>query len=357
MNKQLHFYKDRPLFGLDIGHASLKVMQLETAKKITEILGYGVASFDTKAIVNGVIVDPNTIGTAMKKLFKDGLVGVITTRRVALAIPGHQTFARSIQLPRLSSEELREAVQLEVEQYVPMPLQELYLDYMVTSQTKDTSELFVIAVPKKIVDSYLALAQMLRLEVILVEPTMTACARFFARNAHDDIPTVIIDFGALTADISIFHGTVLTTSTVPSGGLIFTEGISSKLQVDQKKAGRIKVKHGLDLSNYQADIGKALEPALQKVITGVRRMLRYYEERYGGKHPISQVVLLGGGANMPGLSTYLTNELKLAVRTHNDPWGLFEHPFVHPPKEADRLMYSTVAGLALLNPKEVFKND
>lgn len=357
MSKPSYFYRDKPLFGLDIGHGSLKVMQLETNKKNSVITGYGAADFDTKAITDGVITDPKAIGTVIRTLFKSRLAGEITTRRVALAIPGHQTFVRSIQLPNLSSEELRDAVQLEVEQYVPVPLEDLYLDYMATYQGAEKCEIFVVAVPKKIVISYLALARSLGLEVILIEPTMTACARFFVKNARAQMPTVIIDFGALTADISIVNKTVLTTSTVPAGGLIFTEAIRNKLQIDHQKAGDIKIKHGLDLSDHQTAIGSALEPTLQKIVTGVRRMLRYYEERYGTKNPISQVVTLGGGANMAGLSGYLTNQLKLAVRTHNDPWGLFAHPSVSPPKEADRLMYATVAGLGMLNPKEVFKND
>ena len=81
-------------------------------------------------------------------------------------------------------------------------------------------------------------------------------------------------------------------------------------------------------------------------------MLRYYEERYGNKNTIGQVVTLGGGANMPGLSNYLTDILKVPVRTHNHPWAVFEYGHLKPPLQPDRLMYATVAGLSLLDPKE-----
>lgn len=352
--KPIHFYTDKPIFGLDIGRGSLKVMQLEHIAKNPKITGYGSTDFDVRALDNGVIAKPETLAAAMLDLFKHRLNGEITTHRVAMTLPGYRTFTRSIQLPRLGPDELHEAVELEVEQYVPVPLQELYLDYATTSQSADSSSVFVVAVPKRIVDSYLSLASSLGLEPVLIEPTMTACARFFARDAHSDLPSVIIDFGSLTATISIYHKTIIATSAVSAGGLVFTEAIRNKLEVSPEDAGSIKTKYGLDPSKYQKQIGEALDPPLGKVVTEVRRMLRYYSEHYSDKNPIGQVITLGGGANMPGLSNYLTNALKVPVRTQQHPWAVFDFGDLKQPIEADRQMYATVAGLSLLGPKEVF---
>ncbi len=353
-SKQLHFFKDKPLFGLDIGHGSIKVMQLMVHMRKTSMVGYGTAEFDIQALDDGVIVDHKVIATAVRDLFQHRMQGTITARRVAMALPGYRTFSRSIQLPRLSSDELQGAVELEIEQYIPVPLDELYLDYTITSQTAKNCELFAVAVPKKIVDSYLLLAQMLGLETVLIEPTISACARFFSKDKHSGIPSIIVDFGSLTADMSIFSDTKanLANGTVPTGGLIFTKAIREQLKVTEEKAQLIKTKHGLGVSIYQKEVTEALEPELQKIVTEIRRMLRYYEERYSSKNHIGQIVMLGGGANMPGLGDYLTNALKVPVRTYNNPWGLFEHNNMQEPPQADRLMYATVAGLSLTNSKE-----
>jgi type IV pilus assembly protein PilM len=352
----VHFYKDKPVFGLDIGHGTLKVMQLEDLKKKTRISGYGIAKFDIHAIDDeGVIVDYKPIATAMRDLFKRHLVGQITTRRAAIALPSYRTFSRSIQLPKLNDSELHDAVALEVEQYIPIPMQDLYLDYMVTARSATNMELFVVAVPKKIVDSYLVLAKALGLEVVLVEPAMASCARLFANDSQSDVPAVIIDFGSLTADISIYNKNILATGTVAAGGLVFTEAISKSLRITLEEAGDIKTKYGLDVSKVQKEVRKALDPSLQKMVTEIRRVLRYYDERYAGKNTIGQVIMLGGGSNMPGLGNYLTDELKMPVRTQNHPWASFEHEGVRPPAEADRLMFATVAGLSLLDPEEVFR--
>jgi type IV pilus assembly protein PilM len=82
-------------------------------------------------------------------------------------------------------------------------------------------------------------------------------------------------------------------------------------------------------------------------------MIRYHEEHYGSEKPIEQVIMLGGGANMPGLSEYLTDSLRLPVRVH-DPWQYLDYKGFQVPNKADRLMYATVAGLSLVNPKEIF---
>lgn len=356
--KPTYFFKHKPLFGLDIGAGSLKVMQLENdtlGSKSPRLLGYGTAKFDATAIEHGVIVKPELVAEAMQDLFEHRLIGDITTRRVAMAIPAYRTFTRSISLPGLKPKEVAEAVQLEAEQYIPVPLDELYLDYSVISATKDATEVFAVAVPRSIVDSYLTLTQLTGLEVILIETTLGGGARMFSIDKQSGVASVIIDFGSLSSDISIFDKTVLVTGTVQGGGASFTDLIKKKLNVTQAEAGIIKNKYGLGLSKKQKEIREALDPTLQQIVKEIRRMIRYYDERYGAEHPISQVVTTGGGAGMPGLSEYLTEALRLAVRS-SEPWQYFDSHGLQAPSSADKAMYSTVAGLALTPPRAVLQS-
>ncbi len=356
-----NFFHDKPLFGLDIGHGSLKVMQLSNLQPGTtvknhkpKVLGYGFINFDKSAQLDGVVVHPEIIAKAAHELFKSKLIGDISTRRVAIAIPAYRTFTRSLQLPKLKPSELKEAVELEAEQYISLPLEDLYLDYDVIKQTEDSIDLFVVAVPKAIVDSYLNLAQVIGLETVLIEPTLSSSGRLFTIDSNSDSASFIIDFGSLSSDISIFDKHVVVTGTVQGGGVNFTESIQTKLNVTTAEAGLIKTRYGLGASKKQADIRQALEPTLQEIVKEIRRMMRYYEERYGSDRPIGQIITLGGGANMPGLSDYLTETLRLAVR-HSDPWQYIDYKGLQPPSSADRPMYSTVAGLSLAPPDEVFK--
>jgi type IV pilus assembly protein PilM len=356
-----NFFHDKPLFGLDIGHGSIKVMQVELPTgKVSpkhnhpKVVGYGFTSFDKAALEDGVIVQPEVIAKAALDMFQNHLIGDITTRRVAIAIPAYRTFTRSLQLPKLKPKELKEAVELEAEQYISMPLEDLYLDYEVVRETKDNLELFVVAVPKTIVDSYLELAEVIGLETVLIEPTLSSSGRLFLVDDQSDVASFIIDFGSLSSDISIFDKTVLVTGTVQGGGVNFTTSIQNKLGVTQQEAGLIKTRYGLGASKKQAEIKDALNPTLELIVKEIRRMMRYYEERYGADQPIGQIITLGGGANMPGLSEYLTDTLRLAVRS-SDPWQYFNYKGLQPPSNADKPMYATVAGLSLAPPKEVFR--
>ena len=172
-------------------------------------------------------------------------------------------------------------------------------------------------------------------------------------DSNSDAPAVIIDFGAQSCDISIFDKHTLVTGTVQGGGVNFTDAIQEKLGVSHEEANLIKTRYGLGPSKRQAELKQAVDPTLEKIVKEIRRMLRYYQERYDDKHPISQLITMGGGANMPGLSDHLTQALRMAVR-HVDPWQYLNYKGLEAPSDADKPMYATVTGLGMARAKKVF---
>lgn len=355
IHKTPNFFRPKPLFGIDIGKGSLKAIQLALEGTASPRLsGYGTVHFDEAAIHDGVIVKPELIAEAAKTLFANKLVGDITSRRAALGLPSYRTFARSMQLPPLKPHELSEAVRLEAEQYIPLSLDELYLDYSVLSQSKEGAKILAVAVPRNIVDSYLELALIMGVEPVLVESTMNAIGRLFARDKQSDVPSVIIDFGSISADISIYDQGIVTTGTVDGGGQSFNDAIEKGLGVSSAEANIIKTKYGLGRSRRQSEIHNALQPILEKITKEIKRLVRYHTEHYGDDRPLQQVVMLGGGANVPGLSDYFTDSLRMAVRSI-DPWQDIDTRGLPIPALHDRPMYASVIGLGLVPPAEVFK--
>lgn len=359
-----YFFKEKPLFGLDIGNGSLKVVQTEpgpdisgkraeSARSVCGLIGYGSIHFDPQAIENGVVVKHEIIAEAAHKLFSNHLIGDITTRRVALTIPSYRTFTRSFLLPDLTPKEMEEAIQTEAAQYIPVPLDKLYLDYQPIRKVGESQELLAVAVPRDIVDSYMVLADIMNLEPVFIETTMSAAGRLFSHDYQSDVPTLIIDFGSLSSDISIFDGTMLTSSTVQGGGEIFTKTIAETLHVSAQEAHIIKTRYGLSVSKRQKEVQAGLKPVFDQIIKEIKRLIRYYEEHYGAEKPISQIVTLGGGSNIPGLNEFLTDQLRLAVRPC-DPWQYLAVNKLKLPTHADKQMYATAAGLSMVNPKETF---
>lgn len=349
-------YKDQPLFGLDIGTSSIKVMQISEPKKShkkQKILGYGSAQYDKDAIIDGVIEKPDVVAKAIKELFEEGLIGEVTTRRVAMTVPVARTYNRVMNLPGMAKKDLDQAVRLEAEQYIPVPIDDLYVDYNVTTRTKDNNELLVSAAPKKLIDSYMVLAELLGLEVAAIETTIAASGRLVGNAERNDVPTILIDFGSLSVDVTIFDTQLIVTGTVPGGGDTFTELIAKKLDVSNQVAYTIKTKYGLGVSKKQKEIQEALNPILSSLTKEVKKMVRYFEERGTSDKKIGQVITMGGGANLPGLSEHLTNELRLPARMCS-PWTNLDFGKLQPPNEIEKTMYITAAGLALIKPREIW---
>jgi type IV pilus assembly protein PilM len=348
-----YFFKDKPIFGLDIGFSSLKVMQLDNRSKKPLVLGYGMTPFDPTAIDEGVITDPDLIADAAYKLFKDNIVGDISSRRVVLTIPSLRTFTRTVNLPKLKDNDISEAVRLEAEQYIPVPLDNLYMSYTTVTQNNNETVVLAVAVPKKVIDSYMDLAKVMGLEVVAIETTILSAGRLYNQAENNGEPTVLIDFGSVSTDITIYDKTLVVSGNVSGGGDSFTNIISNSLGVNRSEALVIKSKYGLGISKKQHTITEGLTPFLEQLVKEIKRMIRYYEDRNDNKRKIGQIVTMGGGANLPGLTDYLTNHLRLPVRMC-DTWQNIDFGKLQLPNSADKPVYATVTGLALLNPKEIF---
>lgn len=348
-----YFFEDKPLFGLDIGHNKLRVMQFDGRSKVLRLKGYGQALFDASVARDGVIIKPEIIAEAAQKLFEGGLYGIIDTNRVAMSLPAARAFTRAVQLPKMSSKDTDEAVKTEAEQYMPASADEPYLDYATIHEDSEGLEVFVVAMPKQIVDSYLMLARMLGLEPVLLDTAIGASARLFAHDQQSHIPSVLIDFGAHSTDITVFNHGLVVTGTVRFGGEDITQIMSGALKVTLREADMLKSSYGLSSSVVQKQVLAALKPSLELLIKELRRTIRYYEERYPKEPPIGQVVTMGGGANMPELASYLTEQLRLPVRPF-DPAVHIDFAGLEPFGVADHMSYVTVAGLAITNPAEIF---
>lgn len=349
-------YEDKPLFGLDVGHGIVRVLQLQQPakpKQKPKVIGYGETTFDSSAMENGVIVKPEEIAKAIQKLFRHSLVGDITTNRVAVSLPISRAFTRSLELPHLSDKELAQAISTEVEQYIPASIESLYVDYSSVQSEKDKWATFIVAMPSRIVDSYVTLCRLLGLEVVVVQTSSGASAQLFSLDKQSDLPSVLIDFGSESADITVFDKTPIVSGTVACGGEEITRLIASALDVNKREATIIKTKYGLGYSKKQKQIEAALEPSLSLLIKEIQRSIRYYEERSKSKRTIAQIVIMGGGANMPGIADYLTNSLRTPVRAF-DPTNFIDFGRLQPLSLSDRMSYVTATGLSSIPPREVF---
>ncbi len=348
-------YKDKPIFGFDLGHSTIKVMQIDQSGKNAKVIGYGTAPFNSRAVNNqGVIVDYEEMTKVTHKLLTKQLVGTLTSKHVAISIPNYNSFSRVLTLPKMSDKDLKAAINAEVDQSIPISSEELYFDHSITRTLKDgMQEIQVIAAPRAIIDSYTSVFAALGLTIALIESNITAMTRIVVHAEPHDVNTLIVDVGSTSCDISIYDGKAIrATGTVNCSSERITKNIASVLGVSMQQAHSIKTRYGLEVSKKQDQILKATEPELDKLINEIRKVIRYFTDRSSKSNPIGQIIILGGGANLPGLASYITNHTRVATRLCA-PWNNLTFDKLQPPHELETTLYTTAGGLALITPREI----
>jgi type IV pilus assembly protein PilM len=345
-------YKETPQFGFDIGTHTVKVVQLRKNGKKTAIQGYGYAYFPREAVEEGIVVDPDEVANAVKPLLQKLSFGKLTSKRVIVGLPAAKLFTRTLQLPRMNDSDLGQAVHYEVEQYVPVPVADLYIDYEVINNLpaqdgKDGQiEVLMMAAPRAIVDSYIKLFDKLGLEIGAIEANMTAVVRALLHSGDAGSSTLVMDIGSLTTDLTIYDKYTPLTGTVPIGGETYTDTLVQSLGVKPDQANEIKIKFGIGPSGMQDKVVQALDPQLKNVTKEVKRVVKFYQDRGKGEQKVRAMVISGGTASMPGITEYLRGDIGLPL-TVAQPWKNIEVGKSNIASSAEAPMYATAIGLAL----------
>lgn len=337
------FYKDKPLIGLDISSTDMKVMSIDMKRQF--VTGYGVIDLDPLQIKRSLDEDTDYLLKSLETLMQRKLVGNLQSNQVVLGIPTSRTFSRTFTVPVSAERTLKEAVAIEVGQYIPLPISLLYVDYEIIERTNEVLTVIMSAVPRKLVDNAVAACEAVGLSVAMVEPAINAVARVLKLTEEGYLPTVIVDIGAANTDIAVLDGSVRITGGLATGGNTFTLDIAKKLNVTLENAHQLKVLNGLAAGPKQAKINTALRPALRAIVTETRKVIRYYNERLSNDRRLEQVLVVGSGSNVPGIGDFFTNELVMPARTAN-PWQELDWGELPQPAKQFRSRYISVAGLA-----------
>jgi type IV pilus assembly protein PilM len=343
-------YKPQPLFGFDLGTRTAKMIQLRPAGKTMEVLGYGYADFPADAIVEGIIVDPQEIAHALAPLMKQMSYGRITAKRIATALPVSKVFTRVLELPPMEAADLDAAVTLEAEQYVPVPLPDLYIDYDVIEKTAEQQQVLMVAAPRAVVDSYIKLFDLMGLEVASIESSLSAVTRALIAASPLQKVTLVADIGSAAIDLTVHDKVIRLTDTIAMGGDTFTAQLVKDLQITQEQANEIKFKFGIGPSGLQPKIVASLSEPLKKMCDEMRRVIKYYQDRTSGNRKIESIIVGGGSASMPGFLEYMSSQISLPVSVA-EPWTGLELKRVQKVSKHDAPMYTAAIGLARLEGK------
>lgn len=373
------FLKIKPqAFGLDISDRSLKIAKLERKKQ-----GFALVSFLERRIEPGIIEKGEIRRPeALTKIIKDSVAKAkgkpLETRYVVASLPEEKAFLQVIPMPLLKMEELKEAIRFEAENYIPLPLHEMYLDFRVVRPLYDHLDhldVLIAALPKKTIDPYVSCLKNAGLVPLALEIESEAISRALVKNGVSSSPLLLIDIGLTRTSFIIFSGHSLRfTSSIPISSAKFTKAIAKSLKLDPKSAEKLKIRYGLggpkavhlkgkrvDGLAFKKEIlqeGKALKaltPVLEEFKGEIKKYIDYYKSHDSNEHlpsdgkGVAKILLCGGGANLKGLCQLLSSGLGLPVKLAN-PWvnilaeGEKETPEISFKKS---LAFTTALGLAL----------
>ena len=346
------FGKSKKYLGVDIGTFSTKIVELSHTKKGTVLENYGERANKVNEgdIESGIkkkafFSSDTEIADNVKKILNEAK---IETREAAFSIPDFMSFFTIFTTPPLPKEEIASVVRFEARQYIPLPLQEMTLDWSLIDENnkkdnkKNGFKILLVAVPNKTILKYQKVAEMTGIKVSTIEAEVFSLAR--AAVKKDDILKIIqmVDIGIQSTTITIVkNGLVCSTYSVDFSIGEIIKQLASSLDISYNKSEELIRVKGLK----DEKIGFLLETQIDRLISESNQVSGNYFKYE--KKEVEKIIIAGGAALIPGFVDYFSERIKKETQV-TDPFSNISYPPLL--KDVIKEMgprYSVAVGLAL----------
>jgi len=335
-------------FGLDFGNSSLKVVQAaQVGGGKYMVQGIGLVQNPAGSVD---FLDKNVtekLAGALKQLLSDAGV---KDKRAILSIPESKVYSKVIKMPMMSEAELDSAVKWEAEQFVPVPVSEVEIDYQVVKSgvkgsSGDQMSVYLVAAPKKLLQSMVDFVVGLGIEPIAIESEMVAVSRSLTFNMPAEGASLLIHIGALSTVMGIVDSdSLLFAHYMNTGGVAMTRSISQSLSLPIGQAEEYKRTYGMDRRQLEGKVAESLLIVMESIAEEARKAMEFQATENGTR--INRIIISGGGAYLPELSAYLGQKFEGIEIMLGDPFAAARAGRgVTIPNE--RAVYAVSAGLAL----------
>ncbi len=336
--------------GLDIGFFSIKAVQINLDGNQAKLLTLGALPTPLPGMISEQDADLEKVAETIKRLFSNSR---IDTKEAVVALPESKVFTRVIDdLPYLTDEELSSAIKYAAEEFIPMPLSDVNLNWQVLARSDSKNKnsktiVLVIASPKIAVEKYIKVLSLAGIKAKALETDIIAITRSLVGRNPFSPSTLIIQLGATSTDFAtVSQGLIWLTRSISTGGIALTRALAQQFNFEGSQAEEYKKVYGLNQDQLEGKVFEALKPLVDIIAMEGRRIAQAFDGKYP-QNQIKRVVLSGGGVKMPGLVIYLANALGLEVQ-EADPWyGIIKDKAMEAKLSALAPLYSVATGLAL----------
>lgn len=316
------FVKEVEYFGLDIGSTAIRLVQLRGGTEHPALVAYGSVLVPGNISASDSQMDHDKLAELVAQLVRENQVPL---KDVVVGLSASKVFATVITTPKLPDDQLAKAIKYQAEQYIPMALDQVKLDWTVVDTSKDgkSYEVLLVAAPISAVEKYVHILEKAGLEPLALEANAAAVARAFVGNAQT--AAAIVDFGSLDSDISIvWNNAPRLIRSVPVGGLTMVKSVAQSLGLDDVQAAQFTYKFGLTQSKLEGQVFKALKPSLETLVSEVQKSIKYFAGRYP-EVKLEKLIITGGASVLPELGLFLANSTGLPVEFGN-AWSRVSYP-------------------------------
>lgn len=323
------FEHDSRVIGLDVGSASVKLVQLRFEKERALLETYGevaAAPYQEAAVGKAVSLGEDRLGEMIRDVWQEAGA---KSRTVIAGIPLRNSFITFINLPQMTEKELARAIPFEARKYIPLPLSEVEIDWWPVSQLTNKEEeglesltVLLAAVQKETISAYQRIMKKAGLSLAGFEIEIFSVARVAASAFRSSF--IVVDIGASNTKTAIIdRGALRMTRAIDKGSQALTLALSHALGVDFERAESMKRELGIQKRPETEQIREALIPLIDAIFDEIRRFQGEYERTY--QRTIDKVVLAGGGALLPGLLDYAIEYFRREV-FFADAFGSVSYP-------------------------------
>jgi len=317
------------IVGLDLGRDTVRAVEVENPDKARPVaVRYAEVPLPADAVRSGEVREVNTVAVALKRLWAEGN---FKTRNVVLGMGNQRVLARDLTVPRMGIQQIRESLPFQVQEMLPVPVQEALLDfYPISEGMAEEGPVIHGLLVAAIKDSVMANVEAVRqagLNPVHVDLIPFALTRLLAKGPFARGTVAIIDIGASTTNVVITTaGIPQFVRMIPAGGEDLTRALMNSLEISPQQAEGLKRQRGLApaMSGQPDDqrVASVIREGTNELLTSLRNTVSYFSNSRQNE-PILGIVLSGGGSRLTGLPQALGDLTRIPVMAA-DPFGSVE---------------------------------
>ena len=312
--------KSNTLIGLDISSTAVKLLELSKSGDRYRVESYAVVPLPLNAVVEKTITDVEGVGAAISRVVKRAGT---RCRNAAVAVSGSAVITKIIPMPvALSDDEIAQQIEADAEQYIPYPLEEVNLDFMVLGPAEkkpDTVDVLLAVSRSENVEVRAAAVELggLTAKVVDVEAyALEAAVTLLSQQLPDggtNKTIAVIDIGATMTTLNVLNnGRIIYTREQVFGGKQLTEEIQQRYGLSYEEAGMAKKQGGLP-DNYASEV---LTPFKEAMVQQVSRSLQFF---FSSSHynSVDHVIIAGGCAAIDGVDILIEEKIGTTTSVAN----------------------------------------